>query len=136
MATLSQIRADLATRLAAITGLTAYAQIPDMVDEPAAVVGMPEEVLYDLTFSNTFATWTIPVRLYVGRADAEAAQDLLNPYLASTGTQSIKRAVEDRTVAITSGWHVVRVAAAREFGVYRVGDVDYLGCEITVEVVV
>lgn len=136
MATLTQIRADLATRLAAITGLTAYAQIPDMVDEPAAVVGMPSEVVYDLTMRSVFATWIIPVRLYVARADAEEAQDLLNPYLAASGSQSIKRAVEDASVAITSGWHVARVAAAREFGVYTVGDTDYLGCEITTEVVV
>jgi hypothetical protein len=47
---------------------------------------------------------------------------------------SIKAAIEDTTVAITSAWHTAVVVEAKDFGAYRVGDVDYLGCELIVEV--
>jgi len=135
MATLTQIRTDIATRLGQIDGLNCYSRIPDMLEAPAAVVGMPDPVEYGVTFGPTGATWTIPVRLYVSRFDAENAQDIVDEFIAPTGDSSVKQAVEDETVTITSGWHAVNVASAQEFGAYRVGDIDYLGCEFTVEVI-
>jgi len=135
MATLSQIRTDLGTRLAAINGLNIYPVIPDLIEEPAGVVGMPAEINYDLTMGSVVSVWMIPVRLYVCRYDAEDAQEMLDQYLEASGALSVKAAVENTAVAITSGWHVARVSTVRDFGAYRVGNIDYLGCELTVEVV-
>lgn len=134
MATLTQIRDDLATRLAVIPRLNCYARIRDLVEPPAAVVGMPAPLEYNLTYGPTGGAYVIPVRLLVARFDAEAAQEALDDYIAPTGSLSVKRAVEDAAVAIDSNWDTVTVSRVSEFGVYRVGDIDYLGCEFTVEV--
>lgn len=135
MATLGQIRTDLQTRLAQIAGLTCYDKIAESVDEPAAIVGMPDPMEYNLTYGPTGLSVTLPILLLVSRYDAEAAQETLDTYCAPTGATSVKRAVEDETVAITSGWHVAVVTKCDKFGVRRVGGIDYLGCEFTVEVV-
>lgn len=135
MATLTQIRDDLATRLAAIPDLNCYSKVTDSIEEPAAVVGMPDPLEYNMTYGPTGGAYTIPVRLYVTRFDAEAGQEILDTYIAPTGTSSVKRAIEDTDVAITSGWHVAVVTRVSEFANYKIGDVVYLGCEFQVEVV-
>ena len=135
MATLTQIRTDLATRLAAIPNLAVYPVIHDGMEPPCVVVGMPDPLEYNLTFGPTAGVYTIPLRLYVSRFDAELAQEALDEFIAPTGLTSVKRAVEDTTVAILSGWHTVTVTKVGEFGAYRLGDVDHLGCEFTTEVV-
>lgn len=134
MSTLSQVRRDLGTRLQQIPSLAVYDRIPGMIDPPAVVVGFPDPAEYNMTYGPTGFLLTIPVRLYVGRADDDAAQDELDAYIAPTGSRSIKQAVEDESITISSGWHAVTVSSCAEFGSYRVGDVDLLGCEFRVEV--
>lgn len=135
MATLSQVRADLAERLETIPGLYVYPYIPESLEWPACVVGMPERVEYTLTYGPTGLTWQIPVRLYAARFDAETAQQCIDSYVAAVGSQSIRAALEDGTSTPSSSWHFVKVVECRDFGAYRIADVDYVGCELLVEVV-
>lgn len=135
MATLSQVRADLAERLETITGLYVYPYVPEQIEWPAVVVGMPERVEYTLTYGPTGLTWHIPLRLYAARFDAETAQETIDQYVAATGSQSIRTALEDGTSTLSSSWHYVKVVECRDFGGYRIADVDYIGCELLVEVV-
>lgn len=136
MATLTQIRQDIGTRLRrGVHHLIVYDRIPDAIEVPAAVVGMPDPMEYNLTYGPTGLIVTLPVRLFVSRFDSDEAQGLLDTFIAPTGTTSVKRAIEDSTVTITSTWHAVDVSRVGDFGLYRVGDMDYIGCEFTVEVV-
>jgi len=135
MATLSQVRADLAERLETINGLFVYAYIPESLEWPAVVVGMPERIEYTLTYGPVGLTWQIPVRLYAARWDAQTAQETIDQYVAATGSQSIRAALEDGTSTPSSAWHFVKVVDCRDFGAYRIADVDYIGCELLVEVV-
>lgn len=133
MATLTDIREDLALRLAEIHGLNVYATIPDSIEEPACVIGMPDPAVFNLTYGPTGVTYTIPVRLYVARVDSMEAQALIDPYIAPTGTASIKQAVEATTV--DACWQVVVVTQVADFGAYQIGGLDYLGCEFQTEVI-
>jgi len=134
MATLTQVRGDIATRLSKIPGLNVWPEIEDQIEAPAAVVGMPEDFEYNHTFGPNGVEYSIPVRLYATRIDSGEAQRSLDIYIAPTGDHSVKRAIEDSTVTIDSDWHIVNVPGGGEFGVYQVGGVDYLGVEIVVEV--
>jgi hypothetical protein len=133
MATLTQIRSDMADRIALITSLNCYDRIPEQIAEPAAVVGMPDPLTYNLTYGPTAGTYQIPVRLYVARVDAENAQAILDAYIAPTGSTSIKQALEAGTVSAC--WHSITVVSVGEFGSYTVGDIAYLGCQFQTEVI-
>jgi hypothetical protein len=133
MSTLTDIREDMALRLQEIGGLNCYPVIPDSLEPPAVVVGMPDPLTYNLTYGPTAGTYLIPVRLYVCRVDAENAQGMLDTYIAPTGTTSIKQALE--AVTVTACWHTITVVSVGEFGGYTVGDIAYLGCQFQTEVI-
>lgn len=134
MSSLSSIRDGLKTRLLTISSLRAHDTIPDSIAVPAAVVGGPESVEYDLAMARGADKYTIPIRVYVGRASERAGQDKLDGYLASSGATSIKAAIEgDPTLAGAAD--TLRVTQARGYGVYEFAGVSYLGAEWLVEVI-
>ena len=136
MATLAQVRNDIATLLNTISGLVASARVQDQITEwPRAIVGMPEEVNYDVTLHGSVGghvQYLIPVRLYVGRFDSEESQIAMDIYVAPTGTKSIKAVVE--AAGATSGWSYCNIPGASDFGSYTIAGQEMLGCEFTVEV--
>ena len=130
MASVSSIRNGLATRLGTITGLRTSAFMPDNPNPPIAVV-MPSSVSYDDTFKRGMQTYVFNVLVIVGRVDERTAQSNLDAYVSSTGTSSIKRAIEgDKTL----GGVVfdTRVSEMRNYGQLPVGEVTYLTAEFTV----
>jgi hypothetical protein len=134
MASLTSIRDGLKTALQSVTGLRAFDTIPDAIAPPAAIVGGPERIQWDLTFRRASDRYTIPVRIYVGRASERTAQDKLDGYLAGEGSGSIKEAIEaDPTLG--GAVETVRVTEARGYGIYPIGGVDYLGVEFLVDVI-
>lgn len=133
MASLTAIRKGLATQLATISGLRTFHTDPDKVELPAAVVGPPDDVLYDETYKDTVC-WHLPVRLIVSRWDAARAQDQLDPYVSNTGASSVKLAIEaDRTLGGVAD--STRVVSMRGYGRVSWNGVDYLGCDFHVEVI-
>ena len=136
MATLTQVRNDIATLLNTISGLVATARVQDQITEwPRAVVGMPEEVTYDITLHGTtggHVQYLIPVRVYVGRFDADESQLLLDKFVAPTGVTSVKAVVE--AAGATSGWSYCNVSGVDGFGSYEIAGQEMIGCEFTVEV--
>jgi hypothetical protein len=130
MASVSSIRTGLATRLGTIAGLRTSAFMPDNPNPPIAVV-MPSSVSYDDTFKRGMQTYVFNVLVIVGRVDERTAQSNLDAYVSSTGTSSIKRAIEgDKTL----GGVVfdTRVSEMRNYGQLPVGEVTYLTAEFTV----
>ena len=93
MASLTALRAGLATRLATISGLRASATIPDNPSPPIAVV-MPGRITYDTAFGRGSDEYTFDVMLIVGRVADRASQNNLDAYCASSGSASIKAAIE------------------------------------------
>ena len=132
MAALATIRTGLQTRLQTIAGLHVYHAVPDSINVPAAIVGAPASVEYSITMGTGDSLYTLPVRLYVSRWDATRSQDLLDPYLATTGAQSIRAAIEgDRTLGGAA--NTTRVIRATNYGQYVIDGITYIGCDFTVE---
>jgi len=133
MADLSLLRAGLSTNLATINGLRATATIPDNPTPPQAVV-IPQSISYDTSFGRgTFNTFEFVVTLLVGRVDARSSQNALDAYCASTGSASIKQAIEsERTLG--SAASDCRVTGLRGISPLTIGDVTYLTADFAVTV--
>ncbi len=111
MATLSGIREALRVRLDTIDGLRAYDVMPGSPQYPAAAVSI-KSFQYSRDFDGAL-TIQFYIWLYVNATDLVRAQRSLDAYLAPTGTQSIKAAVEaDATLGGTADW--VNVSGATE----------------------
>jgi hypothetical protein len=130
MASISAIRNGLATRLGTIAGLRTSAFMPDNPNPPIAIV-MPSTVSYDDTFHRGMQTYVFNVLVIVGRVDERTAQSSLDGYVSSTGSSSIKLAIEgDKTL----GGVVfdTRVTEMRNYGQLPVSEIVYLTAEFTI----
>ena len=58
----------------------------------------------------------------------------LDSFLASTGSNSVKVAVES-DITLGGVAQSVRVVEADNYGVYTINNIDYLGVEFTIEVI-
>ena len=134
MASLSSIRSGIATNLGNISSLTVFGFVPDSIEPPTAVVGVVDNIEYDTSMSRGADTYSIPVFLYVSRVDAKDAQDTLDAFLASSGSSSVKTQIES-DVTLGGVANSARVVEADNYGVYTINNIDYLGCEFTVEVI-
>ena len=135
MALLTSIRDGLKTNLETIAGLTAYEYVPDFIDPPIALVAPLNTLNYDSTMARGADTYEIPVIVYISRIDAQTAQDEVDNYLASTGTTSVKAAIEsDPTLGGAA--MSVRVISASDYGEYEVTQgTSFLGVTFNVEVI-
>ena len=130
MASISTIRTNLATRLATITGLRTAATMPDSPNPPIAVV-TPVSVTFDTAFKRGMNTYSFNVMVIVGRVDERTAQNNLDAYVSSTGTSSIKLAIEgDKSLA--GAVFDTRVVEMRTYGAVSIGEVTYIAAEFTV----
>lgn len=133
MATMTNLRSGLATRLATITGLRTSATLPDQPTPPQAVV-YPDRVTYDTAFGRGSDEYTFIVLVIVGRIAERTAQTSLDAYCNPSGATSIKAAIEGDP---TLGGNALdcRVTEMRGQGSLAVGDVTYLTAEFVVSVI-
>jgi len=132
MASIGTIRAGIATNLGTIAGLRTSAWVPDQINPPIAVV-KPESISYDTAFGRGLDTLEFSVLCIVGRVEERTAQATLDAYCATTGTASIKAAIEsNRTLG--SAISDLRVTEMRNYTSLSVGDVTYLAAEFVVQV--
>ena len=130
MASITNIRTGLATRLATITGLRTSATMPDLPNPPVAIV-IPDNISFDDTFQRGMDTLTFRIFLVVGRADERTAQNSLDGFCATSGASSIKAAVEgDRTLGGAA--FDCRVTNMRSYGSVLISETTYLSCEFVV----
>lgn len=132
MGSLANIRTGLKTRLATISGLNAYDKTPGIITTPAAFP-MPGTIEFDETMDRGVDSYTFTVRLLVQRAVEQVAQENLDPYLAGSGSSSIKAAIEgDGTLGGAADW--TRVVRVPKYGDIEHAGQMYLGADFTVEV--
>jgi len=130
MALLSELRTGLATNLATITGLRTAAIMPDNPNPPIAIV-QPDSIAYDDTFGRGMQTYTFTVVVLVGRVVERSAQNSIDAFCASTGSSSIKLALEsDKTLGGRA--FDLRVTDMRSYASILVGEVNYLAAEFLV----
>lgn len=133
MASISELRAGIATNLATISGLRTSATVPDSINPPIAVV-MPNTITYDTSFARTGGDeYEFLVMVIVGRVDERTAQNRLDGYCSGTGASSVKAAIEsDKTLGGKA--FSLRVTSLRNYNQVTVGDVTYLSGEFVVQV--
>jgi len=132
MALISDLRAGIATNLATISGLRTAATIPENVNPPFAIVA-PSSMTYHASMRNGMTTYSFTVTLVVARADARSAQNALDAFCSSTGSSSIRNAIEsDRTLGGKAFDCVV--TQMRNYGQMVIGDNTYLAAEFDLTV--
>lgn len=120
MASVTSVRSGLATRLATIAGLNAYATAPGTITTPAAVV-LPRQISFDESMNRGSDLMTFDVLVLLGIPTTSLSQDHLDPYLAGSGADSVKAAIEgDGTLGGVADW-------TRVVGVTQYGDIEYSG---------
>jgi len=137
VASISAIRDGLKARLETIAGLRVYDTAPDQMVVPCAIVLPPTLVAYDQVFARGADRYEFPIRVYVSRLVDRAAQDALDGYLSGTGSTSVKTALEEppRAAGVLGGVaQACTVTRANGYGVYTIGNAQYLGSEWLVEV--
>ena len=126
------LRQGIATNLATISGLRTSWFVPDNPSPPIAIV-VPDRVDYDVSMARGSDTFTFQVLVIAGRINERSAQSTLDAYLDSTGSASIKAAVEsDKTLGGSA--HSARVTGWSGYGPLAIGDAQYLTVNFSVTV--
>jgi hypothetical protein len=132
MASITDLRAGLATQLGTISGLRTTTETPDTISPPIAIVNVAN-VNYDRTFQRGLDEYNFVITVIVGRVGERSAQRLLDSYVSTTGTSSVKLAIElDRTLG--GKCDSLRVTDMRNYGSIVIGEITYLAAEFNVVV--
>ena len=87
------VRQGLATALDTISGLRVFDYVPDSAPVPAAIVE-PLEITYGAAMQDGLHNLRGYVTVFDGRMSDRSSQDRVDTYVATTGTKSIKAAIE------------------------------------------
>ena len=129
---ITAIKTGLATNLATISGLRTSAEVPDNPNLPQAVIQL-QSVNYDGAFKQGLTTYNFLVSVIVGRVDERNAQKNLDAYASSSGSKSIKLAVQsDKSLSGTA--FDVRVTDMTNIGTVLLSDATYLAADFVVTV--
>lgn len=134
--TIDQIQVGIKRRLETIEGLTPHAV---EIDKPNFPTAYPR--LVDWTYDDTFEfngdvsmTYHFDVWVLVAlNNDLNRAQTALNPYLAPTGSKSVKLAIEE-DVTLGGVAQSARVTGGGAYGQAQVGEVKALAASVRLEV--
>lgn len=130
MADLSTVRAGLAAKLEA-AGIRVHETALERIAPPCVVITPGDGVFieYDTSMGDAH-DMSFLLHLFVERRSDRAGQENLDPYLATSGAQSIPAAVN----GAVSGTQYAEVMRARNYGDYTYAGEQLFGCEFEVEV--
>jgi hypothetical protein len=129
MASITEIRDELATNLLTVVGLRSQGVIPSQVNPPYAII-TPENVEYHKSFNNGINTYNFTITVVVGMADSRTAQNKLDDYCSPTGSSSIKSAIESNRTLSGKVFDLI-VTDMRNYGSTTIGETTYLAAEFT-----
>lgn len=131
MSSVQAIRDGLDVRLATISGLRHSPVVPPTLNPPHAFVKR-RSTTFDTTMDGE-DDLTFAITVAVSWAKPDTAQDALDEYLASTGSKSIRAAVDgDITLGGAVDW--CRVATVEDDRIIIFGGIEYLAADLVVEV--
>lgn len=136
--TVEDVTTGIKNRLATIQGLRANAVEPAAPNPPAAWPFLRQPAAeYDTDFDGVMI-WHFSIYIVVGAASDQHAQTNLMPYLAATGTKSIKAALESGVLTDSAGNRVAdyaRVASIESVGSYEIAGTRLIGAVLVCDVV-
>lgn len=121
---------ELVTALGSISGLRVYGFVAGSIAPPTAIVGLPDNATFDLTFQRGMDQLTMPVTVLLSKADDRISTKQLANYLAGSGAKSIKAAIDGGTYTAADS---VTVTSA-EVTIETVGGIEYLVATFSVSV--
>jgi len=130
---LGDVMAEIGQKLDTITGLRVYPYNADKVNPPAAIVGLPQTITFDLTYGRGSDEMTLPVFLLVARINDRSSHAELADYLNGSGSKSVKAAVDSSGTNEYTSCDTVTVQMA-EPDSYTSAGTDMLGAEFTVKI--
>lgn len=132
MASISQIRAALKTRLDTISGLNVYDTIPGQVNTPAVVIRRRRGPT-PATFGNERHDYEFALTVVTSPADDRAAQEKLDVFLSGDGASSIIEVLDaDSDLQDLVDFAIVR--DIEEDSLLEYGGTSYLGADIVVDI--
>jgi len=132
MASITDLRAGLATRLGTISGLRTTTETPDTISPPVAIINV-QNVNYDRAFQRGLDEYNFVITVIVGRVGERSAQRLLDSYVSPVAPSSVKLAIElDKTLG--GKCDTLRVTDMRNYGSLVIGEITYLAAEFNVVV--
>jgi hypothetical protein len=132
VASITDLRAGLATRLGTISGLRTTTETPDTISPPIAIINVAN-VNYDRAFQRGLDEYNFVITVIVGRVGERSAQRLLDSYVSPVAPSSVKLAIElDRTLG--GKCDSLRVTDMRNYGSLVIGEITYLAAEFNVVV--
>src|ERR1041385_1965907 len=127
---ITDIMDGIETRLATISGLRVNSEIPDQINPPEAVVGVPDISDYHETFGHGGVEIRPTVTVLTSRTLDRIGQRQLASYMDPTGTNSIHAPIEgERTLGGKVSFCVVE--SARNVQVKDANGIGYYGVEFT-----
>jgi hypothetical protein len=122
---------ELAERLRTIDGLQVWDTVPDkLTATPAAIVAMPESIIFDAGGRRSTDTLMIPIVVCFARRVPRVGRRELGAFASGRGARSIKQVVESGVYAELRGV-IVREGL---FDVVSIGGTDYLAVVFTADV--
>lgn len=130
--TIVQIMDGIEARLDTISGLNVSDITPGQITTPAAVVGLPEQINYLDTFTDTNVELQFAVYVLTSTAIDFAGQKLLAGYLDKTGSSSVLAAINaDPTLGGLVDYCVLETAQPQPI---EFNEVRYYGAVLSVRV--
>lgn len=128
------VMTGIEARLETIPGLRTSEYIPDQINPPVAIVGVPPIPDYHVTMGRGRFLLEPTVTILVSAALDRTGQRALAEYANPTGERSIVAAIEaDKTLG--GAVHDCIVVSFNPLGLEDVGSIDYYGGIFTLRVV-
>jgi hypothetical protein len=132
-ATFTAVRQALAATLAKIPGLNTYGEYAEQITVPAAIILPVQGTFLSYVTQDGALNVSLRAALCVARADGTGGQALMDPFLATTGTQSVFAALAaDPRLGGTVDF--AALIEATGYGPISVGAIDYLGCHLIISI--
>jgi hypothetical protein len=128
----TQIHQALSLALTAVPGLRVADHLPEQINPPMAVIQI-QSVTYHRAMQGGLSEWQYLVAVISGRMGDRSAQMQLDGWMAYSGSQSIRAALEvDQTLnGVCQSLMVADMVSVRPI---TQGDAAYLSCEFNVTV--
>lgn len=135
---LAAVAVELGEHLSSIPDwMAGYVGPPDAVVDPCFVIPLPDEVMFDATYSNGSSRATWAVLVIVGRVDDSTVMERTVKYLSDSGAYSVRQALDsvksrERGDPYTACGDV-RVAGA-QLSIVTWQGIDFQGVEFQLEI--
>ena len=134
MSTVKQEREAIATALQTISGLNVDGYWLDSINCPAALVKPQTKGFQEAIGDGTLRVRTYEIMILAAptQSGATLGEQILDPYLDETGSQSIGAALDaDHTLG---GLVTTLLWQWQDYGSFMVGNIEYIGARFTVTV--